>query len=278
MSHEISVATFNIHAGVDGWGRPFDVVGAARRIDADVLILEENAGADGAPSIADTVAKTLGYRVVLRPFTGVKLVEPFAPTADEPSWGPTGLRPQVRAIRYAQEASLRWRQMTEAERQRPARAATLGLAVLARVDHRHEVAPLPNLLADPTRRALISLEIPLDSGTVRVAGTHLGHLTHGSPRQMNRIRSLLRSGPPTVLGGDFNCWGPLLLGFLPKMRRAVVGPTWPSWRPRHQIDHLLVSRGLEVVDAAIFDSLGSDHLAVRGIFRLNRPRSSRRGA
>jgi endonuclease/exonuclease/phosphatase family metal-dependent hydrolase len=37
-----SIATFNMHAGVDGWGRPYDVVAACRLIDADVVVLEEN--------------------------------------------------------------------------------------------------------------------------------------------------------------------------------------------------------------------------------------------
>jgi endonuclease/exonuclease/phosphatase family metal-dependent hydrolase len=271
VHEEISVGTFNIHGGIDGWGREFDVVEAARQIDADVLILEENVAIDGAPSIAEIVADALGYTVTTHPFTDVRLVDAFAPRRDEPSWGPPGLRPDVRAIRYAERGSVRWRQLTDAEQHLPSRAATLGLAVLARIEHDVEVAPLPRLLADPTRRALISMTIPLGNGTLRVAGTHLGHLTHGSPRQMNAIRSRLRNGPPTILGGDFNCWGPLLVRFLPGMRRAVLGPTWPAWRPRHQIDHLLVSGSVEVVDTRIFEFLGSDHLAVRAAVRLAEP-------
>ena len=35
------VASFNIHAGVDGWGRPYDLLGACRRLNADLLVLEE---------------------------------------------------------------------------------------------------------------------------------------------------------------------------------------------------------------------------------------------
>src|SRR5580698_6626735 len=37
----VVVASFNVHGGVDGFGRPFDVVGSCRAIDADVLILQE---------------------------------------------------------------------------------------------------------------------------------------------------------------------------------------------------------------------------------------------
>src|SRR5579884_2196140 len=36
------VATFNVHGGVDGWGRAYDVVDACRRLEADVLVLQES--------------------------------------------------------------------------------------------------------------------------------------------------------------------------------------------------------------------------------------------
>jgi hypothetical protein len=44
----LTVANFNIHAGIDGWGRPYDFVSACRQIDADVLVLEETWTGDGS--------------------------------------------------------------------------------------------------------------------------------------------------------------------------------------------------------------------------------------
>lgn len=38
---EIVVATFNVHAGIDGWGEPFDVVASCADLDADVLLMQE---------------------------------------------------------------------------------------------------------------------------------------------------------------------------------------------------------------------------------------------
>lgn len=76
-----SVATFNPHAGVNGWGRPFDVVGACRAIDADVLVLQENWTPDIGPGIAAKVGEAPGYTVFDQPFAGGRLAGPH-PQAD----------------------------------------------------------------------------------------------------------------------------------------------------------------------------------------------------
>lgn len=258
----ISVATFNIHGGVDGWARPFDVVDACRQLDSDVIVIEENLRDIGQPSVADAVADALGYSVIEIPFVAVQLLEPFGPPG-ESRWGPPGLRPALRAIRYPGGGSPPWRRTTKAERRLRSRTVTMGLAVLVRVDHSAIVVRLPKLVADPSLRSLILLDIPLVTGVIRVAGTHFGHLTHGSPRQMRAVRAVLRNGPPTVFVGDMNCWGPLLCAFVTGMRRAVIGPTWPASHPRHQIDHILVGSDVECFDGKVFPPLGSDHCAVR---------------
>ena len=41
-----------------------------------------------------------------------------------------------------------------------------------------------------------------------------------------------------------NTWGPLVRLFMPGWQRAVMGPTWPTWRPHSQIDHILVRGAL----------------------------------
>ena len=37
----LSVGNFNMHAGIDGWGRPFDYLAACRALNTDVMVLQE---------------------------------------------------------------------------------------------------------------------------------------------------------------------------------------------------------------------------------------------
>ena len=50
---------------------------------------------------------------------------------------------------------------------------------------------------------------------------------------------------------------------MPGWRRAVVGRTWPAWRPHSQIDHILVRGALRPVAGAVLPHAGSDHRPVR---------------
>ena len=38
----LTLATFNIHMGIDGWGRPFDAVAACARLQADLIVIQES--------------------------------------------------------------------------------------------------------------------------------------------------------------------------------------------------------------------------------------------
>jgi endonuclease/exonuclease/phosphatase family metal-dependent hydrolase len=263
----ISVASFNIHGGVDGWGRPFDVLDACRALDADVIVLQENTKRPGAASIATTVGRALGYAVVEVPFTAVQVVA--SPTAGpaEQRWGPRFLWPAVRAIRYPDRGSPVWHRTTRGERDLDWESAELGLAVLSRIVAVDRSISLPKLISDPSRRSAISLEVGEGAGTLRVVGVHFGHLTHGSIVQMRALARAVRTGPPTVLVGDMNAWGPVVRTALPSFRRAIRQPTWPSWRPRHQIDHFLVSPDVSVAEANVLAPLGSDHLPIRAVIR-----------
>jgi endonuclease/exonuclease/phosphatase family metal-dependent hydrolase len=54
----------------------------------------------------------------------------------------------------------------------------------------------------------------------------------------------------------------------PGWRRVVAGKTWPARRPRHQIDHLLLTDGVEVVQGEVLDDAGSDHRPIRARLRV----------
>ncbi len=257
----VSVAAFNIHGGIDGWGRPYDVADACAALDADVLFLAENLAVGSGPSIAAQIGPTLGYTVHETPFAAVDLAPPFPPDPDEPSWGPRAFRPRERAIRYAEEdrPPLRGASRSRA----PGKRATLGLAALCRRPHTAVRIPLPSLAGDPSRRTMLVVTVPFAGGELHVAGVHFGHLSHGSPRQMRAVHAALGERPRTVLCGDMNAWWPVVRIFLGGMRPAVRGPTWPAWRARHQIDHLLVTDDLAVREGSVSAPIGSDHRAIR---------------
>ncbi len=65
-----------------------------------------------------------------------------------------------------------------------------------------------------------------------------------------------------------NTWGPLVRRFLPGWHRAVIGSTWPAWRPHSQIDHILCAGVARVVDGSVCPDFGSDHRPVRARLEL----------
>jgi len=71
-----------------------------------------------------------------------------------------------------------------------------------------------------------------------------------------------------IITGDMNMWGPVIERSVRPLRRAVHGKTWPSWRPHSQIDHILISRRLDVTASEVLPDMGSDHRAVRAELRL----------
>ena len=77
--HTLRLATFNVHMGVDGWGRPYDLVAECAALDADVLVLQEAwTSDDGSPGTAAVVAARLGYEVVAEaPLARARLYAPL---------------------------------------------------------------------------------------------------------------------------------------------------------------------------------------------------------
>jgi endonuclease/exonuclease/phosphatase family metal-dependent hydrolase len=122
------------------------------------------------------------------------------------------------------------------------------------------------LRTDRVTRAALVLDLTVAGRPISVAGTHMSHLHMGSHRNWTELRRGLRTSarPDALLAGDMNTWGPLVRRFMPGWHRAVVGPTWPTWRPHSQIDHILVrGDGLRAVTGVVFPHSGSDHRPVR---------------
>lgn len=260
---ELTVANFNTHAGTDGWGRPFDLVEACRRLEADVLVLEETFTPLDRPGQGSEIAEALGLHLA-------ELELGPASRRIEPIWDGAGWEPRRASVARGRQ------QMSMYVGGRHLRSdridlsgyeqGALGIAVLSR----HLVAgsrilDFPALRRDFTPRKALVAELGGAAKGFTVVGMHAAHLTHGSIAHFRELAADLgqMDGPAAVLG-DMNLWGPPLVALLRGWRRAVKGATWPAWRPHSQIDHILVSEHVRVLGGDVLRVGDSDHLAVRG--------------
>jgi endonuclease/exonuclease/phosphatase family metal-dependent hydrolase len=261
--NEFVAASYNVHAGIDGWGRPHDVVGLCRQIDADVLVLQESWRPDGRDSLAQEVGAALGYRVTEVPLAHGRRAHPDV--------HPTGRwmrrldwRTTSHAIFLDSERPFPQR-VVDSPRFQGAEPGSWGIGVLSRLPvARSEVIALKRLRRDRANRAVVALSVEVDGQPVGFAGTHMSHLSHGSALHFRAVARMLDGvfgDEPVVLAGDMNLWGPPIHALLGQWHRAVKGKTWPAWRPHSQLDHLLV-RGLAVRDSGVWPESGSDHRPV----------------
>ncbi len=269
---KVVVASFNVHGGVDGWGRPFDVVDACRRIGADVLMLQESWFPDGGVSMAQRVADELGYVSVEQVFARGRITAP--PDRPLDRWGPRLLTRSVHGLRLDR------RRPDPADRagSRPPKfeRGSWAIAVLSKLAVKgSQTIDLGKLPTDHAQRGAIVMDVDLPGAAapLRVVGTHLAHLSQGSPRHIAALRRTLNAMTPVpcVLAGDMNCRGPPLVLLLPGWSRAVRGRTWPTWttRPVAQPDHILVRGPVTVESGEVLPITESDHLPVRATLVIN---------
>jgi endonuclease/exonuclease/phosphatase family metal-dependent hydrolase len=123
---------------------------------------------------------------------------------------------------------------------------------------------LPGL---PGRGAVVA-ELGLsDHETLAVAIVHLALGWRARRRQLDYLVALSEQHPYLVIMGDFNC-GCDSKGLRAMVRRTAMRgldcelKTFPSWRPTHNLDHILVSRPLRVIAARVVDYALSDHLPI----------------
>ena len=268
----LSIANYNMHCGMDGWGRPYDYVAAIAALDADVIVLEEAwtvAGDEGGGQSAE-VSRDLGYQIVAHTLGEGRRIRPQPATTD--SWLTRPIWKLENKALYMDGVRPVSARVKEMPRWQEAEQGTWGIAILVRpeLEDRGDAGAAD---ADVAYR-------PRDAGGrgggrdgVGAADLGGGHphvaSAHGLVPQLGGAApgaaDLAR--PDAVLAGDMNTWGPLVNRFMPGWRRAVIGPTWPSWRPHSQIDHILVrGSGLRPVAGVVFPHSGSDHRPVRAEF------------
>ena len=107
------------------------------------------------------------------------------------------------------------------------------------------------------------------------------HLALGKPgrmRQMAFLAELIQPYPHVIIMGDLNCrsrsmemrW---LLGRTQMCEPQVAFAlrTFPSWRPKRQLDHILISSSIEVENVEVLPHTFSDHLPIAMQIALPRP-------
>jgi endonuclease/exonuclease/phosphatase family metal-dependent hydrolase len=121
---------------------------------------------------------------------------------------------------------------------------------------------LPGL---PGRGAVIVELDASDGGVLAICILHLALGWRARRRQLRHIEQLVSRYRYLVLMGDFNC------DSKNRPLRTLVGEndlkgldselkTFPAWRPKRNLDHILVSDSLRIVDTEVVDYHLSDHL------------------
>ena len=257
------VATFNLHAGVDGWGRPTRVLDLVKELDADVLILPELWRADDGPDFYEELRTSLCLDGA---FAALAKGERVTSGVGTTTWQPR-LAHFVgeRGLYFNEHRTLTKAQLTSRSQLGHVEAGTWGLGLLTRLAVEDvRVVSLGRLPREKVQRALVVARLREGERSFHVLAIHGAHLSHGSYRQYRRVKEFVATldpALPVLLGGDFNSWRPLLRLFLPGWQTLAKGRTWPAPRPHSQIDHLL-GRGPWISHQSFTRDGGSDHLAL----------------
>lgn len=270
---ELVVATFNVHGGVDGWGRKIPVVECVKRLEADVVVLQELFTPDGESGMSQEIAQSTGMQVVEEAPLARAEITPREKALVR-KWRPlpvVGPRSAMNVYRIELDGPPRAERSSARVPPRKKSRGTWNVAVLsARPVVSSSVVEIGRLPTDRSKRVAALSEVEAEGKSLTVVGVHMSHLSSGSPIQFRALRRILqRISGPSVVAGDMNLWGPPTSALLRGWRRAVKGTTWPAWRPIAQPDHILVGPGIEVLSGEVAeDSGGSDHLPVRARIRF----------
>lgn len=121
---------------------------------------------------------------------------------------------------------------------------------------------LPGL---PGRGAVMVELETTDNSILAVCILHLALGRRARRRQLDYVRGLAARYPYLILMGDFNCdcnSQPLkdLVASTDLRGLDCELKTFPSWSPRRNLDHILASENLQILEARVLDYPLSDHL------------------
>jgi endonuclease/exonuclease/phosphatase family metal-dependent hydrolase len=287
----VRIATFNILHGqtvtgaaehtvahfqsdVEGPHNAEPLCHAAVELDADVLGLQEvdvdqaRSGLVHQPSAVATAIGAVDWR--------------FVPTVIGTPGGLQGFRSSTRAERRADDRPPN--QLTDSGQARYGIALLSRLPVVSWHQSVFEPAPmsLPLLVQTNGRpkmlrvrdeqRAALAAVIDGPFGQFTVATAHLSFVPGYNVRQLRKLRKWLAAFPrPLILIGDFNLPSPVPARTL-KWTPLFRGPTFPSYKPRIQFDHVLVDglspRNLATAKVRAVSMPVSDHCALAADIEL----------
>lgn len=102
-----------------------------------------------------------------------------------------------------------------------------------------------------------------DQHTLVLVGLHLALSERARFRQLDYVRELIQHYEHVVVMGDMNCRSDQIIDtpLRDTHLKQVNGdhPTYPSWNPTRNIDHILVSPSLKINHVKVLDFDYSDH-------------------
>lgn len=118
----------------------------------------------------------------------------------------------------------------------------------------------------PGRQAMIA-EYGNGDSKLAVIILHLALSKRARLRQLAQVSELVNEYSYTILMGDLNCKSQSREMQLLFNRTNLCEPelelhTFPSWRPQHHIDHVLVTENLDVLEFDVLQHVCSDHLPI----------------
>jgi endonuclease/exonuclease/phosphatase family metal-dependent hydrolase len=231
-----SLTSFNARWGLTVEDQPFDLIDVVAGFDTDLVSLQEVWEPHEGGSGLEAAARDLGYHLVHVPLSLSRVV-PRPEITEDPG----------------------------------AASGTWGVALLSRLPVcSTRIVDLGRAVErwDVADRYAILAEVALDEATLTVTALHLSFALPNALAQLRRLGGYVPRHRPSVVAGDCNLWGPLAAAALGRHRRAVRGRSWPAARPHSQLDHILVSEAVEVLDAAVLPAAGSDHRPVQAVLAL----------
>ena len=116
-------------------------------------------------------------------------------------------------------------------------------------------------------RSALEVDLGPEAGNLSLLLTHLSLGHFDRHQQLDFLSALVKPSRPTVLLGDLNCEPDILRAHQALGGSGLCVPeqtpaTFPSWRPRLRLDHILGSNQVAIRRLEALPALLSDHLAL----------------
>jgi len=112
---------------------------------------------------------------------------------------------------------------------------------------------------DHEPRVALAARLAVGGGHLTVVATHLSYLPFRAVRQLRAASGIAADAGARVLAGDLNLPAWAVRAVVARSRHAGGQPTYPAWRPRVQMHHVLVDGPIEIVRATAHERTSSDH-------------------